>query len=95
MFEPAINAIEKSAPSFDDALYNMMTGWLSHTGPTTAQKLSEALHLPADAISQALLRLEITGTVLRGTFEGTDLATPAEQRLMVADAPSPTCAIRM
>lgn len=78
VFEPAINAVEKSAPSFDDALYNMMTGWLSHTGPTTAQKLSDALHVPAGKISQALLRLEVTGTVLRGTFEGSDLATPAE-----------------
>jgi ATP-dependent Lhr-like helicase len=56
--------------SYDDALLAMVTGWMGHTGPTTAGELSELLGIPAAEIEKALLRMEASGAILRGSFRG-------------------------
>ena len=63
--------VETTAPSRDDALLTMVTGWMSHVGPTTAVQLGGTLGISASEISNALLRMEASGTVLRGNFSGT------------------------
>jgi ATP-dependent Lhr-like helicase len=62
--------VEAAAPTREDALLALVTGWMSHLGPTTAAQLGEALGLPTSEISNALLRMEASGTVLRGSFSG-------------------------
>jgi ATP-dependent Lhr-like helicase len=62
--------VETTAPSRDDALLTMITGWMSHLGPTTATQLGETLGIAASEISNALLRMEASGTILRGNFSG-------------------------
>ena len=57
-------------PSRDDALLALVTGWMSHLGPATAEQLGELLGLPAAEIDAALLRLEASGAILRGNFTG-------------------------
>jgi ATP-dependent helicase Lhr and Lhr-like helicase len=79
-FETALADVEATAASRDDALLTMVTGWMSHLGPTTAGQLGEILGIAASEISNALLRMEASGTVLRGSFSG------APQR---AGAPAP------
>ena len=69
-FDPALADVEASTPTRDDALLTLVTGWMSHAGPTTASALGETLGLPAPEISNALLRMEASGTVLRGNFSG-------------------------
>ncbi len=69
-FEDALAEVETTAPSLDDALLTMVTGWMSHLGPTTAAQLGETLGIGASEISNALLRMEASGTVLRGNFCG-------------------------
>jgi ATP-dependent Lhr-like helicase len=54
--------------SREDALLLMVQGWMLHSGPVRASALAETLGLPAAEVGQALLRLETTGAVLRGTF---------------------------
>ncbi len=54
--------------SADDALLALVTGWMSHFGPTTASELGELLGQPAAEIEKALLRMEASGSVLRGRF---------------------------
>jgi len=49
----------------------LVTGWMAHIGPVTASQLGEALGLPASDVEKALLRMEASGTVLRGNFTGT------------------------
>lgn len=73
-FESAPPEIEQSAPSRDDALLALVTGWMGHLGPTTARELGELLGIPAAEIEKALLRMEASGAILRGKF--TDPATP-------------------
>ncbi len=63
--------VEASTPSRDDALLTLVTGWMVHLGPTTAAQLGESLGISASEVSNALLRMEASGTVLRGNFSGT------------------------
>jgi ATP-dependent Lhr-like helicase len=70
-FEPKLAEVEESVSSRDDALLTLVTGWMSHLGPTTAGELGESLGLAASDVSSALLRMEASGTVLRGNFSGT------------------------
>jgi len=67
-FDRAIVEIESAVPSRDDALLALVTGWMTHLGPTTARQLGSLLGLPISEIEQALLRMEASGSILRGKF---------------------------
>jgi ATP-dependent helicase Lhr and Lhr-like helicase len=69
-FAPNLPSVETFEPSRDDALLTLVTGWMSHSGPVTASQLGEMLGLPAPDIEKALLRMEASGTILRGNFSG-------------------------
>jgi ATP-dependent helicase Lhr and Lhr-like helicase len=67
-FEDQLPELEGETPSADDALKSLVTGWLMHLGPVTANELARLLHLPLVEIEKALLRIESTGLILRGHF---------------------------
>src|SRR5579862_7894134 len=69
-FEPELADVENGTITRDDALLTLVTGWMSHLGPATASEVGEMLGLPAPDIEKALLRMEASGTVLRGKFSG-------------------------
>jgi len=69
-FEPVLADVEATIPSREHALLTMVTGWMSHLGPTTATDLGETLGLSSADISGVLLRMEASGTILRGNFSG-------------------------
>ncbi len=60
---------------FDDALLTAVQGWMPHLGPTTASEIGELLGVPASEIEKALLRMEASGTILRGKFRPGDSHT--------------------
>ncbi len=70
-FERKLADVEAGEISRDDALLSMVTGWMSHIGPTSASRLGDMLGLRASEIQNALLRMEASGTVLRGKFTST------------------------
>lgn len=70
-FEDQLPSVEGEVPSQEDALKAMVTGWLTHLGPTNAIALAALLHLPVSEIDKTLLRIETTGLILRGTFDKT------------------------
>jgi ATP-dependent Lhr-like helicase len=79
-FQQNLAEVEKTETSREDALLALVTGWMSHRGPVTASRLGELLGLAASDVENALLRMEATGTVLRGNFTGgggTRAGTPA------------------
>ena len=43
-------------------------GWMESIGPTTVAKLAERLHLSTDGVNGSMLRLEVSGQILRGRF---------------------------
>jgi len=67
-FEHALAEVESAQVSRDDALLTLVTGWLSHSGPVTASQVGNVLGLAASDIENGLLRMEGSGTVLRGKF---------------------------
>jgi ATP-dependent Lhr-like helicase len=69
-FEQTLADVESGQSSRDDALLMLVTGWMSHLGPVTASQLADELGLAAADVEKALLRMEASGTVLRGNFSG-------------------------
>ena len=67
-FENNLADVETGQVSRDDALLTLVTGWMTHLGPATASQLGDALGLAGSDIEKALLRMEASGTVLRGKF---------------------------
>jgi ATP-dependent Lhr-like helicase len=70
-FDQALPEVGEEAPSREDALFAMVTGWIAHSGPVTTVDLANLLHVESAEIEKALLRLEASGSVLRGNFTGT------------------------
>ena len=69
-FAQTLADVETAQVSRDDALLTLVTGWMSHLGPTTASQIGSLLGLTASDVEKALLRMEASGTVLRGKFTG-------------------------
>ncbi|HEY4961141.1 MAG TPA: DEAD/DEAH box helicase [Terriglobales bacterium] len=69
-FEVTPPELPSSADSRDDALLGMIKGWMMHSGPTNAAALGFLLGIPAADVAQALLRMEASGSALRGNFTG-------------------------
>jgi ATP-dependent helicase Lhr and Lhr-like helicase len=67
--------LECPALARDEALLALVTGWMSHLGPVTAEELGSLLGLASSEVEKALLRMEASGTVLRGNFTGASLVT--------------------
>ncbi len=78
-FEPELADVETNVPTRDDALLTLVTGWMCHLGPATATALGESLGIPAADLGGALLRMEASGTILRGNFTG-DSVEPSSTR---------------
>jgi ATP-dependent Lhr-like helicase len=74
VFESPPADIPQSASSADESILAMVTGWMGHIGPVTAQALASFLGIPAPEIEKALLRMEASGAILRGKF--TDPSMP-------------------
>jgi len=69
-FAQPLAEVEATALSREDAWLTLVTGWMSHLGPTTATELGNNLGVGPSEITSALLRMEASGTVLRGNFSG-------------------------
>src|SRR4029077_13053025 len=50
-FGQELAEVEANTPARDEALLTLVTGWMSHVGPTTTTLLGETLGLPAGEIS--------------------------------------------
>ncbi len=61
----------------EDAILTMVRGWLQQVGPVTAEELVMALGLSNEEITAALLQLEGSGLILRGSFRSAN-ASPGE-----------------
>jgi ATP-dependent Lhr-like helicase len=52
----------------DEAVAEIVRGWMESSGPVTVSSLAACLALEDDAVERALIRLETQGQVLRGRF---------------------------
>ncbi|MGA7793022.1 MAG: DEAD/DEAH box helicase [Candidatus Acidiferrales bacterium] len=67
-FDSSIAKIDQPAPTREEALSALLTGWLQHSGPIHARILARLFNLPESEISNSLLRIEAAGAILRGHF---------------------------
>src|SRR5262249_31321877 len=84
VFDDQLAPIESAQPTRADAVLSMITGWMMHLGPTAAAALGHMVSLPENEIDKALLRLEASGTILRGKYELADpnITEWCERRLL-------------
>ncbi len=73
-----IAPIDQSQPDGEEAALVLVRGWLAHSGPIAAGELATAVRFPVADLEPALLKLEASGSVLRGKF--TDRGATAEPR---------------
>ncbi len=71
-FETQPAEIDEAVVARDDALLQLVRGWMAHSGPIDIPRLVRTVRLPAADIETAMLRLEGEGRVLRGQFTGAD-----------------------
>ena len=90
-FVQALADVETGQVLRDRALLTLVTGWMSHVGPVSASQLGQILGLAASDIEVALLRMEASGTVLRGNFTGaaSRAGVPARHRAVDLRVPTP------
>jgi ATP-dependent Lhr-like helicase len=74
-FDAPLPDVDSGAASPTDARITAVQGWLAHIGPTSARELGDRLGLPIEDIDEALLRIEATGAVLRGSFRRNDVGS--------------------
>jgi ATP-dependent Lhr-like helicase len=96
-FESSPPELKQSTLSYDDALLTTVTGWMQHLGPTTATELGDLLAIPSAEIEKALLRMEASGTILRGKFTdsarqpvGVELRSTEQPRAAIPTLPEIT-----
>lgn len=74
--------IKEKIISEEEALTTLLRGWMLHLGPTTNRELSDLLALPSTTIEQILVRLEMTGLIIRGHYTAIDEQEWCERRLL-------------
>lgn len=70
IFATEVPPVPAALTSREDVLRKTAQGWMSLLGPVTSRALATRLGVSADEIWKQMLRLEMTGTILRGVFEG-------------------------
>jgi ATP-dependent Lhr-like helicase len=89
-FETQAAEIGEPVLARDDALLQLVRGWMAHSGPVEIPWLARTVGLPAGDIEAAMLRLEGEGRVLRGQFTGAPLHSERVKELEhVMLSPSP------
>ncbi|HWF40268.1 MAG TPA: DEAD/DEAH box helicase, partial [Candidatus Acidoferrales bacterium] len=68
LFDSKLPEVATPSVSREELLSRCIAGWLSHLGPITSSALSQFLDLRSADTDQALLRLEASGSILRGRF---------------------------
>ncbi|MFZ0888799.1 MAG: hypothetical protein WA005_10130, partial [Candidatus Binataceae bacterium] len=80
-FETRPGEVDEPVPSRDDAVLQLVRGWVEHSGPVEAAWLAQTVGLPAADIEAAMLRLEAEGRVLRGHFQDEPALSPLGERV--------------
>ncbi len=65
----ALLQIGEETPDAEDVLKKTLQGWLQILGPVTSAGMAARLGVDAGEVWKQMLRLESTGTILRGNFE--------------------------
>ena len=82
-FATEIAPLDVPVPSREEALRNMVQGWMSHLGPIAESALAKTLGLSKVDAQQAVLHLEAQGGILRGQYTGSAETEWCDRRLLM------------
>jgi ATP-dependent helicase Lhr and Lhr-like helicase len=91
------SVIAQSDETIVDAI---VLGWMESIGPTTTDELGKRLYFPTEQVDRAMIRLESSGLVLRGSFRQPSMVSdsalsPQHSALTGALAPVEWCHRRL
>jgi ATP-dependent helicase Lhr and Lhr-like helicase len=69
-FASATPVIAAGLANADDVLRKAVQGWMAILGPVTSRSLGERIGVASSEVWKQMLRLEMSGAILRGCFEG-------------------------
>jgi ATP-dependent Lhr-like helicase len=81
-FQTLPATVDAPVTTSEDALVELVRGWLAHSGPVQIPWLARTVCLPQAELEAAVLRLEAQGTVLRGQFTAATEMEWCERRLL-------------
>jgi ATP-dependent Lhr-like helicase len=67
---PALSSVSVTVTDTDEVLRKAVQGWMQILGPVSSRSLAERLGVASGEVWKQMLRLEMSGTILRGVFEG-------------------------
>ena len=79
---PKLELAREVPESADEALAEVLRGWLESTGPVTVSELAERFAIGRELVETALVRLETQGQVLRGRFSSQDADQWCNRRIL-------------
>ncbi len=92
-FEQNLREVDTATLAPDDAMLALVTGWMQHLGPTTAEEIGQLLGLPPSEIEKALLRIEASGAILRGKFTDEHVGEAAGRARTRVGTAAPGCPV--
>jgi ATP-dependent Lhr-like helicase len=81
-FETSPQEIDSPKISREEMIAQCVTGWMAHAGVVSVPALSGILGLSASEVDKAMLRLEASGSALRGNFTGSAETEWCDRRLL-------------
>jgi ATP-dependent Lhr-like helicase len=81
-FHHHLKSIQQEKIETEEALVEMIRGWLQYLGPVTCDELVEILGIERTELEKTLLKLEATGLILRGNFRTSNQLEWCERRLL-------------
>ncbi len=84
MIEPHIAPVtgEELPEQRDEALAEILRGWMESSGPLTIEELVQRFGVEQSLVEAALLRLETEGQLLRGRFRGSNQEEWCNRRIL-------------
>lgn len=80
--EPTEERADGPASVQEKLIEQIVSGWLMHLGPVTANALAAGASLTVSQVERALLKIESAGAVLRGAFTGEGIAEWCDRNLL-------------
>ncbi len=93
VFYNLLPELNQPKPEPEEAITDLLRGWLHYLGPVNKHELANFLELNEGLIEQTLIKIEVSGLILRGHFKAVDKELEWCERRLLARIHSLTLGI--